>query len=109
MLSFWTRRMMLECIGRTRTLRVSQGRRDPECPTRRSSGSTKSQWYALNAQCVAYKGIVAQERFRIAAEKQKKIRIQFVVAQLKIRSSSKDDYDKPSGSAMDESDDEEDI
>ncbi|KAF6145816.1 hypothetical protein GIB67_028811 [Kingdonia uniflora] len=37
--------------------------RDPECPTRRSYGSTKSQWYALNAQCVAYKGIVAQERF----------------------------------------------
>ncbi|KAF6149975.1 hypothetical protein GIB67_008696, partial [Kingdonia uniflora] len=37
--------------------------RDPECPTRRSCGSTKSQWYALNAQCVAYKGIVAQERF----------------------------------------------
>ncbi|KAF6157224.1 hypothetical protein GIB67_041685 [Kingdonia uniflora] len=26
-LSFWTRRMMLECIGRTQTLRVSQGRR----------------------------------------------------------------------------------
>ncbi|KAF6163328.1 hypothetical protein GIB67_025192, partial [Kingdonia uniflora] len=38
--------------------------RDPECPTRRSCGSTKSQWYALNVQCVAYKGIVAQERFR---------------------------------------------
>ncbi|KAF6135593.1 hypothetical protein GIB67_015446 [Kingdonia uniflora] len=38
--------------------------RDPECPTRRSCGSTKSQWYALNAQCVAYKGIVAQERYR---------------------------------------------
>ncbi|KAF6136641.1 hypothetical protein GIB67_016097 [Kingdonia uniflora] len=38
--------------------------RDPECPTRRSCGSTKSQWYALNAQCVAYKGIVAQEHFR---------------------------------------------
>ncbi|KAF6164429.1 hypothetical protein GIB67_025255 [Kingdonia uniflora] len=38
--------------------------RDSECPTRRSCGSTKSQWYALNAQCVAYKGIVVQERFR---------------------------------------------
>ncbi|KAF6146937.1 hypothetical protein GIB67_036656, partial [Kingdonia uniflora] len=37
---------------------------DPECPTRRSSGSTKSQWYSLNAQCVAYKGIVVQEHFR---------------------------------------------
>ncbi|KAF6174744.1 hypothetical protein GIB67_031268 [Kingdonia uniflora] len=35
--------------------------RDLECPTRRSCGSTKSQWYPLNAQCVAYKGIVAQE------------------------------------------------
>ncbi|KAF6145262.1 hypothetical protein GIB67_041457, partial [Kingdonia uniflora] len=35
--------------------------RDPECPIRRSCGSTKSQWYALNAQCVAYKGIIAQE------------------------------------------------
>ncbi|KAF6138119.1 hypothetical protein GIB67_033533 [Kingdonia uniflora] len=43
--------------------------RDPECPTRRSCGSTKSQWYALNAQCVAYKGIVAQERFRNNNEK----------------------------------------
>ncbi|KAF6149768.1 hypothetical protein GIB67_017501 [Kingdonia uniflora] len=38
--------------------------RDPEYPTRRSCGSTKSQWYALNVQCVAYKGIVAQERFK---------------------------------------------
>ncbi|KAF6145454.1 hypothetical protein GIB67_032577 [Kingdonia uniflora] len=38
--------------------------KDPEFPTRRSCGSTKSQWYALNTQCVAYKGIVAQERFR---------------------------------------------
>ncbi|KAF6155431.1 hypothetical protein GIB67_019957 [Kingdonia uniflora] len=38
--------------------------RDPECPTRRSCEPTKSQWYALNAQCVAYKGIVSQERFR---------------------------------------------
>ncbi|KAF6165929.1 hypothetical protein GIB67_012826 [Kingdonia uniflora] len=38
--------------------------RDPKSPTRRSCGSTKSQWYALNSQCVAYKGIVAQERFR---------------------------------------------
>ncbi|KAF6161592.1 hypothetical protein GIB67_009471 [Kingdonia uniflora] len=43
--------------------------RDSECPTRRSSGSTKSQWYALNAQCVMYKGIVAQERFRNNNEK----------------------------------------
>ncbi|KAF6168938.1 hypothetical protein GIB67_038435 [Kingdonia uniflora] len=38
--------------------------RDHECPTRRSCGLTKSQWYALNAQYVAYKGIVAQEQFR---------------------------------------------
>ncbi|KAF6150412.1 hypothetical protein GIB67_034111 [Kingdonia uniflora] len=38
--------------------------RDLEFPTRRSSGSTKSQWYTLNSQCVAYKRIVAQERFR---------------------------------------------
>ncbi|KAF6141819.1 hypothetical protein GIB67_031886, partial [Kingdonia uniflora] len=43
--------------------------RDPEFPTRRSCGSTKSQWYALNAQCVAYKGIVAQERFRNSSGK----------------------------------------
>ncbi|KAF6143816.1 hypothetical protein GIB67_016737 [Kingdonia uniflora] len=43
--------------------------RDPECPTRRSCGSTKSQWYALNAQCMAYKGIVAQERFRNSSGK----------------------------------------
>ncbi|KAF6163984.1 hypothetical protein GIB67_028688 [Kingdonia uniflora] len=50
--------------GQKQTLRVSQGCGDPKCPTRRSSGLTKSQWYALNAQCVAYKGIVAQERFR---------------------------------------------
>ncbi|KAF6157812.1 hypothetical protein GIB67_038280, partial [Kingdonia uniflora] len=42
---------------------------DPDCPTRRSCGSTKSQWYALNAQCVAYKGIVAQERFRNSSGK----------------------------------------
>ncbi|KAF6147411.1 hypothetical protein GIB67_016768 [Kingdonia uniflora] len=31
--------------------------------------SIKSQWYALNAQCVAYKGIVAQERFRNSSGK----------------------------------------
>ncbi|KAF6165265.1 hypothetical protein GIB67_030447 [Kingdonia uniflora] len=43
--------------------------RDPECPTRRSCGLTKSKWYALNVQCVAYKGIVAQERFRNSSEK----------------------------------------
>ncbi|KAF6171310.1 hypothetical protein GIB67_036978 [Kingdonia uniflora] len=43
--------------------------RDPECPTQRSCGSTKSQWYALNAQCVVYKGIVAQERFRNSIRK----------------------------------------
>ncbi|KAF6161410.1 hypothetical protein GIB67_009289 [Kingdonia uniflora] len=42
---------------------------DPECPTRRSCGSTKSKWCALNAQCVAYKGIVAQERFRNSSGK----------------------------------------
>ncbi|KAF6143390.1 hypothetical protein GIB67_001334 [Kingdonia uniflora] len=38
--------------------------KDPECPTQRSSGLTKAQWYTLNAQCVAYKRIIAQERFR---------------------------------------------
>ncbi|KAF6168694.1 hypothetical protein GIB67_026580 [Kingdonia uniflora] len=38
--------------------------KDPECPIRRSSGSTKAQWYTLNAQCVAYKGVVVQKRFR---------------------------------------------
>ncbi|KAF6165106.1 hypothetical protein GIB67_000690, partial [Kingdonia uniflora] len=43
--------------------------RDPECPTQRSCGSTKSQWYALNAQYVAYKGIVVQERFRNSSGK----------------------------------------
>ncbi|KAF6154427.1 hypothetical protein GIB67_028319 [Kingdonia uniflora] len=42
---------------------------DPEYSTRRLCGSTKSQWYALNAQCVAYKGIVAQERFRNSSGK----------------------------------------
>ncbi|KAF6175699.1 hypothetical protein GIB67_022701 [Kingdonia uniflora] len=42
---------------------------DPECLTRRSCGSTKSQWYVFNAQCVAYKGIVAQERFRNSSRK----------------------------------------
>ncbi|KAF6148466.1 hypothetical protein GIB67_038821 [Kingdonia uniflora] len=42
---------------------------DPECPTRRSCGSTKSQWYALNAQCVVYKRIVAQKRFRNSSGK----------------------------------------
>ncbi|KAF6175767.1 hypothetical protein GIB67_035894 [Kingdonia uniflora] len=69
MLSFWKRRMMLDCIGPKQTLRVSQGRRDPKCLIRRSSGSTKAQWYTLNAQCVAYKGIVAQERFRNSSGK----------------------------------------
>ncbi|KAF6164423.1 hypothetical protein GIB67_025249 [Kingdonia uniflora] len=48
--------------------------RDPECPTRRSCESTKSQWYALNAQCVAYKGIVAQEQFRNSSGKTKEDR-----------------------------------
>ncbi|KAF6136264.1 hypothetical protein GIB67_042749 [Kingdonia uniflora] len=43
--------------------------RDPECPIRRSCGSTKAQWYPLNAQCVAYKGIVAQVRFWHDSEK----------------------------------------
>ncbi|KAF6137439.1 hypothetical protein GIB67_009915 [Kingdonia uniflora] len=43
--------------------------KDPKCPTRRSCGSTKSQWYALNAQCVVYKGIVAQEQFRNSSGK----------------------------------------
>ncbi|KAF6147151.1 hypothetical protein GIB67_036870, partial [Kingdonia uniflora] len=43
--------------------------RDPKGPTRRSCGSTKSQWYALNAQCVAYKGIIAQERFKNRSRK----------------------------------------
>ncbi|KAF6168506.1 hypothetical protein GIB67_015053, partial [Kingdonia uniflora] len=49
--------------------------RDPECPTRRSSGSTKAQWYTLNVQCVAYKGIVAQERFRNSTGKIEKDRV----------------------------------
>ncbi|KAF6158451.1 hypothetical protein GIB67_022048 [Kingdonia uniflora] len=74
MLSFWARRMMLECIRRTQSLRVSQGRGDPECPTRRSCGSTKSQGYTLNTQCVAYKGIVAQERFRNSSGKAEEYR-----------------------------------
>ncbi|KAF6150863.1 hypothetical protein GIB67_020946 [Kingdonia uniflora] len=43
--------------------------RDPECPTRRLCGSTKSQWYSLNAQFMEYKGIVAQERFRNSSRK----------------------------------------
>ncbi|KAF6135028.1 hypothetical protein GIB67_014077 [Kingdonia uniflora] len=56
--------------GRTERTPVKQRQSvDPECPTRRSSGSTKSQWYTLNAQCVAYKGIVAQERFRNSSGK----------------------------------------
>ncbi|KAF6141244.1 hypothetical protein GIB67_024328, partial [Kingdonia uniflora] len=60
--------------GRTKGLTFYQKgniafNRDPECPTRRSCGSTKSQWYALNAQCVAYKGIIAQERFRNSSGK----------------------------------------
>ncbi|KAF6165117.1 hypothetical protein GIB67_000701 [Kingdonia uniflora] len=94
MLSFWTRWMMVDCIGLKQTLRVTRawvttsvqtmGRtkgftfyqkvniafnKNPEYPTRRSSESTKSQWYTLNSQCVAYKGIVAQERFRHDSEK----------------------------------------
>ncbi|KAF6170127.1 hypothetical protein GIB67_025816 [Kingdonia uniflora] len=64
MLSFWMRKMMLDFIGRMQTLCVSQGRGDPECPTRRSSGSTKAQWYPPNVPYVGYKGIVAQERLR---------------------------------------------
>ncbi|KAF6149503.1 hypothetical protein GIB67_003651 [Kingdonia uniflora] len=43
--------------------------KDPECPIRRSCGSTKSQWYAINTQCIAYKEIVAQERFRNSSGK----------------------------------------
>ncbi|KAF6146296.1 hypothetical protein GIB67_008180 [Kingdonia uniflora] len=43
--------------------------RDPGCPTRRLNRLTKSQWYTLNAQCVAYKGIVTQERFRNSSGK----------------------------------------
>ncbi|KAF6139884.1 hypothetical protein GIB67_009731 [Kingdonia uniflora] len=43
--------------------------KDSECLTRRSSGSTKSQWYTLNVQCVAYKEIVAQQRFRNSSGK----------------------------------------
>ncbi|KAF6142688.1 hypothetical protein GIB67_015174 [Kingdonia uniflora] len=35
----------------------------PSAPHDDHTGRTKSQWYALNAQYVAYKGIVAQERF----------------------------------------------
>ncbi|KAF6158250.1 hypothetical protein GIB67_028674 [Kingdonia uniflora] len=60
--------------GRTKSFTLYQNvniafNRDPECLTRRSCGSTKSQWYSLNAQCVAYKGIVAQERFRNSSGK----------------------------------------
>ncbi|KAF6135193.1 hypothetical protein GIB67_035264, partial [Kingdonia uniflora] len=60
--------------GRTKGFTFSQKvnitiNRDPECPTRRSCGSTKSQWYALNVQCVAYKGIVTQEQFRNSSGK----------------------------------------
>ncbi|KAF6142377.1 hypothetical protein GIB67_033804 [Kingdonia uniflora] len=73
-LSFWMRWMLLEYIRRKQTLRVSQERRDPEWPTRRSCRSTKSQWYAINAQCVAYKGIVAQERFRNSSGKTEEYR-----------------------------------
>ncbi|KAF6167588.1 hypothetical protein GIB67_031171 [Kingdonia uniflora] len=56
----------VQTVGRTKGFTFYQKvniafNSDPECPTRRSSGSTKSQWYILNAQCVAYKGIVSQE------------------------------------------------
>ncbi|KAF6165662.1 hypothetical protein GIB67_012559 [Kingdonia uniflora] len=59
----------VQTMGRTKSFTFYQNiniafNRDPECPTRRSSGSTKAQWYPLNAQCVEYKGIVAQVRFR---------------------------------------------
>ncbi|KAF6156357.1 hypothetical protein GIB67_031478, partial [Kingdonia uniflora] len=59
----------VQIVGRTKGFTFYQKviiafNRDPECHARRSSGSTKAQWYPLNAQCVAYKGIVAQERFR---------------------------------------------
>ncbi|KAF6151237.1 hypothetical protein GIB67_002936 [Kingdonia uniflora] len=47
--------------------------RDPEFPTRRSSGMTKSQWYSLNLQCVAYKGIVLKKDLGTTAGKLKKI------------------------------------
>ncbi|KAF6148804.1 hypothetical protein GIB67_038137, partial [Kingdonia uniflora] len=43
--------------------------RDPECPTRRSCGSTKSQQYVINVQCAESKGIIAQERFKNSSEK----------------------------------------
>ncbi|KAF6168990.1 hypothetical protein GIB67_038487 [Kingdonia uniflora] len=46
---------------------------DPECPTRRSSGSTKSQWYTLNVQCVAYKGMLLNNDLGMTAGKSKKI------------------------------------
>ncbi|KAF6167214.1 hypothetical protein GIB67_029852, partial [Kingdonia uniflora] len=59
----------IQTVGRTKGFTFYQKvniafNRDPESPTRRSSRSTKAQCYTLNAQCVAYKKIVAQERFR---------------------------------------------
>ncbi|KAF6152905.1 hypothetical protein GIB67_039612 [Kingdonia uniflora] len=69
MLSFWTRRMMLNCIGRMQTPRVSQGLGNsfcqkwtaqkvslsikrstlplqrPRVPHTTIMGSTKAQWY----------------------------------------------------------------
>ncbi|KAF6147140.1 hypothetical protein GIB67_036859, partial [Kingdonia uniflora] len=59
----------VQIVGRTKGFTFYQKvniafNSDLEFPTRRSSGSTKSQWYAHNAQCLAYKGIVAQKHFR---------------------------------------------
>ncbi|KAF6141995.1 hypothetical protein GIB67_037963 [Kingdonia uniflora] len=64
----------LQTTGRTKGFTFYQNvniafNRDPECLTRRSSESTKSQRYTLNAQCMAYKGIIAQERFRNSSGK----------------------------------------
>ncbi|KAF6152588.1 hypothetical protein GIB67_013035 [Kingdonia uniflora] len=61
-------------VTKTGELQEKKYRRDPEGPVRRSCGLTKSQLYALNAQCVAYKGIVAQERFRNSSGKAEKDR-----------------------------------
>ncbi|KAF6159733.1 hypothetical protein GIB67_029991 [Kingdonia uniflora] len=59
----------IQTVGRTKGFTFYQKIniafiRDLECPTGRSCGSAKTQWYPFNAQCVAYKGIVAQVRFR---------------------------------------------
>ncbi|KAF6152876.1 hypothetical protein GIB67_011347, partial [Kingdonia uniflora] len=70
----------VKTVGRTKGFTFYQNvniafNKDPECPTQRSSGLTKAQWYTLNAQCVAYKRIIAQERFRHDSGKIKEDRV----------------------------------